>query len=78
MLKQKIYMDENDNTQIVLGIGVILLAIGLILFTPFLLIWSVNGLFSLTIQYTWSNWLYAFVIMLLVRGSATYTKTKSK
>ena len=71
-------MDENDNTQIVLGIGVILLAIGLILFTPFLLIWSVNGLFSLTIQYTWSNWLYAFVIMLLVRGSATYTKTKSK
>jgi ABC-type antimicrobial peptide transport system permease subunit len=78
MLNQKIYMDENDNTQIVLGIGVILLAIGLLLITPFLLIWSVNGLFSLTIQYTWSNWLYALVIMLLVRGSATYTKTKSK
>jgi len=71
-------MNENDNSQIVLGIGVILLAIGLILITPFLLIWSVNGLFSLTIQYTWMNWLYAFVIMLLVRGSATYTKTKSK
>jgi len=69
-------MNENDNSQIVLGIGVILLAIGLILITPFLLIWSVNGLFALTIQYTWSNWFYALVIMLLVRGSATYTKSK--
>jgi hypothetical protein len=69
-------MNENDNSQIVLGIGVILLAIGLILFTPFLLIWSVNGLFALTIQYTWSNWMYALVIMLLVRGSASYTKSK--
>jgi hypothetical protein len=66
----------NDNSQIVLGIGVILLAIGLILFTPFLLIWSVNGLFALAIQYTWSNWMYALVIMLLVRGSASYTKSK--
>jgi hypothetical protein len=76
MLNQKTYMNENDNSQIVLGIGVILLAIGLILITPFLLIWSVNGLFALTIQYTWSNWFYALVIMLLVRGSATYTKSK--
>jgi hypothetical protein len=65
-----------DNSQIVLGMGIILLAIGLILFTPFLLIWSVNGLFSLAIQYTWSNWMYALVIMLLVRGSASYTKSK--
>ena len=69
-------MNENDNSQIVLGIGVILLAIGLILITPFLLIWSVNGLFALTIQYTWTNWFYALVIMLLVRGSASYTKSK--
>jgi len=69
-------MNENDNSQIVLGIGVILLAIGLILITPFLLIWSVNGLFALTIQYTWSNWFYSLVIMLLVRGSASYTKSK--
>jgi hypothetical protein len=67
-------MSENDNSQIVLGIGVILFAIGLILITPFLLIWSVNGLFALAIQYTWTNWFYALVIMLLVRGSASYTK----
>ena len=54
------------------ALAVILLAIGFILFTPFLLIWSVNGLFSLTIQYTWANWFYALVIMILMRGSANY------
>jgi hypothetical protein len=63
---------SDNNSQIVLGIGVILLAIGLMLFTPFLLIWSVNGLFSLSIQYTWMNWFYAFVLMVLLRGSASY------
>jgi ABC-type antimicrobial peptide transport system permease subunit len=71
-------MNENNNSQIILGIGIILLGIGILLITPFLLIWAVNGLFSLTIQYTWTNWLYALVIMLLVRGSASYTKTKTK
>lgn len=54
------------------ALAVILLAIGFMLFTPFLLIWSVNGLFSLTIQYTWANWFYALVIMVLMRGSAKY------
>jgi hypothetical protein len=63
---------SDNNSQIVLGVGVILLAIGLMLFTPFLLIWSVNGLFSLSIQYTWMNWFYAFVLMVLLRGSASY------
>jgi hypothetical protein len=63
---------SDNNSQIVLGVGVILLAIGIVLITPFLLIWSVNGLFSLSIQYTWMNWFYAFVIMVLLRGSASY------
>lgn len=62
--------------RITTALGVILLAIGIILFTPFLLIWSVNGLFSLTIQYTWMNWFYAFVIMYLLRGSVTYNNSK--
>jgi hypothetical protein len=62
----------NDNYQVINGIAVILLAIGLVLITPFLLIWSVNGLFSLSIQYTWMNWFYALVLMVLLRGSATY------
>lgn len=54
------------------ALAVILLAIGFMLFTPFLLIWSVNGLFCLTLQYTWGNWFYALVIMILMRGSASY------
>ena len=63
---------SNDNYQVINGIAVILLAIGLVLITPFLLIWSVNGLFGLMIQYTWMNWFYAFVLMVLLRGSASY------
>ena len=63
---------SDNNSQIVLGVGVILLAIGIVLITPFLLIWSVDGLISLSIQYTWMNWFYAFVIMVLLRGSASY------
>lgn len=54
------------------ALAVILLAIGYILFIPFLLIWSVNGLFCLTLQYTWTNWFYALIIMILIRGSAKY------
>lgn len=49
------------------GLAVILLVIGFILFIPFLLIWSINGLFGLMIQYTWANWFYALVIMFLIR-----------
>ena len=50
------------------ALAVILLGIGFILFIPFLLIWSVNGLFGLMIQYTWTNWFYSLVIILLMRG----------
>jgi hypothetical protein len=57
------------------ALGIILLGIGLVLITPFILIWSINGLFSLAIQYTWTNWFYAFVIMCLVRGNV---KSNSK
>jgi len=56
-------------TEISIGLGIILLGFGLLLITPFFLIWAVNGLFALTIQYTWTNWLYAFVIMILLRGN---------
>jgi hypothetical protein len=54
------------------ALAIILLGIGFILFTPFLLIWSVNGLFGLMIQYTWANWFYALVIMVLLRGSVNH------
>lgn len=54
------------------AIAVILLSIGFILFIPFLLIWAINGLFCLTLEYTWTNWFYALIIMILMRGSASY------
>ena len=57
--------------EITLGVGLILVGIGFLLITPFLLIWSVNGLFSFTIPFTWTNWFYAFIIMILLRGSVS-------
>gem|GEM_PF-4194297 len=51
------------------GIGLVLFGIGLLLLSPFLLIWSVNGLFGMTITFTWTNWFYAFIIMMLLRGT---------
>lgn len=57
--------------EITLGVGLILVGIGFLLITPFLLIWSVNGLFSLTIPFTWTNWFYAFIIMILLRGNVS-------
>ena len=57
--------------EIATGLALILLGIGLVLITPFILIWSINGLFALAIQYTWTNWFYAFVIVCLVRGNLT-------
>lgn len=42
-----------------------------IAFFPFLFIWALNGLFSLTIQYTWMNWFYAVVLFFLLRFSIT-------
>jgi hypothetical protein len=51
------------------ALAVILIGIGIFLFVPFLLIWSINGLFAMTLAYTWTNWFYALIIMVLLRGS---------
>lgn len=40
-------------------------------FFPFLFIWALNGLFSLSIAYTWTNWFYAVVLFFLLRFSIT-------
>jgi hypothetical protein len=47
------------------AIGIILVTIGFILIVPFILIWAINGLFSLHIAYTWENWFYVLVIKFL-------------
>jgi len=47
--------------------GIILLGIGLILIVPFILIWAINGLFGTIITYTWTNWFYSLIIILLFK-----------
>jgi len=47
------------------ALGIILVGIGLLLITPFILIWSINGLFSLELAYSWENWLYVLIIKFL-------------
>lgn len=55
---------DSENPQLIFtGIGIILVGIGLILIIPFIVIWAMNGLFTLHIQYTWTNWLYMVIIM---------------
>ncbi len=53
------------------AIGIVLVGIGLLLIIPFILIYAINGLFDMTIPYTWSNWFYALLIMILLRGSVS-------
>jgi hypothetical protein len=63
----------NDHkTEIIMGIGVILLAIGILLIVPFILLWAINGLFSIHIEYTWMNWFYTIVILTILRGGIKY------
>lgn len=33
---------------------------------PFILIWAINGLFNQQIAYTFMNWLYIFVIFIII------------
>jgi len=49
------------------SIGALGLTIGLI-FWPFAIIWSLNTLFSLHIQYTFWTWLSMYVLSLSVGG----------
>jgi hypothetical protein len=51
------------------ALGIILIGIGLVLITPFILIWAINGLFNLDIAYNWMNWFYSLVIIFLLKGN---------
>ena len=41
---------------------------------PFALIWAINGLFSLQNEYNFLNWLYAVVVIVLLRSDITGNK----
>jgi hypothetical protein len=58
-------------------VGLVIVAILLLIFGPFVTIWSLNTLFpALAIPYTFSTWLAVIWLGMAVRGN-TYTSTKS-
>ena len=56
---------KTDTALIVLFV-IILIAAG-----PLLAMWSINTLFSTGIEYTFINWLAAFVLMAIIKARAT-------
>jgi hypothetical protein len=55
----------------------VLFVIGLIVFMPFLIIWSINTLFTLGIPYAFKTWL-AVSILVFVFGSSNSTSNEEK
>lgn len=63
--------DETKTEKIVYKTTIViasLVVIAFILLSPLALIWAVNGLFNLNIAYTFLNWLYAFVIVVMLKA----------
>ena len=58
-------------------VGLVIVAILLLVFGPFVTIWSLNTLFpALAIPYTFSTWIAVIWLGMAVRGNTT-TSTKS-
>ena len=74
--KQKEFMKETLKTTIVAGafskttivVGAFLLLLGAVLW-PLATIWALNGLFDLSIQYTFKNWLACVVLIFTLQGA---------
>jgi hypothetical protein len=47
---------------VVVGFAIIALIVGIIIFGPLLIIWSLNTLFALSIEYSLSTWFAALVL----------------
>jgi ABC-type multidrug transport system permease subunit len=56
--------------------GVIPLAILLVIFWPFVIIWALNTVFSLGIAYTFWTWL-AMLVITMTFGKANVSENKS-
>ncbi len=53
-----------------------LFLIAYVIIGPFLGIWAINTLFTLSIAFTLKNWIAAFVLAVLLGGSSLKIKTK--
>lgn len=48
--------------------GVVFAIIAAVILSPFLLVWALNTLFKLAIDYTFSTWLASLVLILTVNN----------
>lgn len=63
--------DKRNGLYLIAGTSIVAAGIFLCILlalSPFALIWAVNGLFGLNIAYTFINWCYAFVIIVMLRA----------
>lgn len=56
----------NNTSKNVVALGIILGIVCLLVFTPFISIWSVNTIFGVNIAYTFSTWFAAFWLQVVV------------
>ena len=66
------YIMKNNTT---IAMFLILVAIVAIIFGPLALIWSINTLFGLTIEYGFLQWLAAFVLAGAVKANVNVNKS---
>lgn len=59
-----------------IAFGILLLTIAIILW-PFVVVWSMNTLFGLSIPFTFRTWLASFVLTLVI-GSTPKVSNRSK
>ena len=59
-------------------VGILAFAFALIVFGPFISIWSLNTLFGLTIAYTFKTWLAAIWIQMVTFGGVQSAVSKAK
>ncbi len=53
---------------------ILVIAVIAMLTLPFLGIWCINTLFSVTIAYTWKNWVAFFLLLFVTKASLTSGK----
>jgi hypothetical protein len=56
------------------ALTILLLASCFIIFAPFILIWSLNTLFSLVIPFTFKTWVASFIVGVTVAARGTREK----
>lgn len=53
------------------GFGMVLVALGLLVAGPFLIVWAMNILFGLGIGYTWQTWVATVILLGAVKTTAS-------